>query len=197
MKPIDAAGFEQKFRENVDPWDYENSPFEAFKRRVLLRACGDRIHGRGLELACANGATTRHLAARCLRLLAVDASPTALREARRRNRGQRIVLRQALLPQDMPRGPFDLIVVSEILYYLAPNAMRDLLQRLERASAPGGRIVVLHHIHPFDDAAQLPSLVQRKASAHFKRLMQPVFHERHARFDALAFRTLTRKGTRT
>jgi hypothetical protein len=45
MKAIDVAGFERKFRENIDPWDYANSRFEHFKRSVLLRACGHGKHG--------------------------------------------------------------------------------------------------------------------------------------------------------
>ena len=52
---IDAEGFEAKFRENIDPWNYVGSSFEAHKRAVLLRACGIRHYGRGLELACAIG----------------------------------------------------------------------------------------------------------------------------------------------
>ena len=80
---IDPAGFEAKFRENIDPWNYAASPFEAYKRTVLLHACGTRPFGRGLELACAIGETTRMLAPRCLRLLAVDSSATALKEAAR------------------------------------------------------------------------------------------------------------------
>ena len=75
---INPAGFETKFRENIDPWNYAASPFEAYKRAVLLHACGTRPFGRGLELACAIGETTRMLARRCLRLLAVDSSATAL-----------------------------------------------------------------------------------------------------------------------
>jgi hypothetical protein len=53
MKPIDVAGFERKFREKIDPWDYTNSKFEDFKRKVLLQACGHNKHGRVLELGCA------------------------------------------------------------------------------------------------------------------------------------------------
>jgi hypothetical protein len=45
MRAIDVAGFERKFRENIDPWDYTNSGFEHFKRTVLLRACGHGKHG--------------------------------------------------------------------------------------------------------------------------------------------------------
>lgn len=169
---IDAAGFETLFREKADPWDYATSPFEAYKRVVLLRACGARVRGRGLELACAIGETTRRLAPRCLRLLAVDSSATALAEAKRRTRGHRnVCLRHALLPRQMPRGPFDLIVVSEILYYLRPNDLRALVPQLRAALAPGGRLVILHHLKDFDDAAIRPRRAQESTVSALRRHM--------------------------
>jgi cyclopropane fatty-acyl-phospholipid synthase-like methyltransferase len=189
MKPIDPCGFEQKFRADLDPWDYTTSPFEAYKRGVLLHACGSQTYGRGLELACAIGETTRYLARRCLQLLAVDSSETALKEARRRTTGnRRVTLRQALLPAQTPRGPFDLIVASEIAYYLPATALSELLRRLDDALEPGGRIVFLHHMRQFDDASQPPALAQAKIYRAFRQSMRLVFHERHARFDVVAFR---------
>jgi SAM-dependent methyltransferase len=188
MRPIDPGGFERLFRTTIDPWNYRGSPFEAFKRRVLLRACGLRHYGRGLELACANGETTRLLAPRCLRLLAVDASPTAVAAARKRTRDlPAVTIRTATLPATMPRGPFDLIVVSEIAYYLSANDLRGLIGRIEGALAPGGRVVVLHHLRRFDDAAQLPALAQAMLRRSLERGMGQVFAERHGRFEALAF----------
>lgn len=188
MNAIDPDGFEAMFRENVDPWDYAGSPFEAYKRRILLRACGARIYGRVLELACANGETTKALRPRSLRLCAVDGSSTALGEAARRTQGlSKITLRHALLPRDMPKGPFDLIVVSELLYYLKSGSMTVLLRKLKAALAPGGRIVILHHVLDFDDAAQLPKLAQARATAFFRRRTKPVYNHRNERFDASAF----------
>jgi cyclopropane fatty-acyl-phospholipid synthase-like methyltransferase len=187
MKPIDPDGFEQKFREQIDPWNYLTSPFEHYKRSVLLRACGCRTYGRGLELACAIGVTTLCLARRCLRLLAVDSSPTALQEARRRLENiENVIIRQAILPGETPRGPFDLIVASEIGYYLSPRALSDLLERLDMALAPAGRLVFLNHIRPFSDAAQPPALAQQRARLRLRKTMQIVFHERHNRFDVFA-----------
>lgn len=188
MRPIDIAGFEAKFRQNIDPWDYRSSPFEAFKRGVLLRACGDRLHGRGLELACAIGENSSRLASRCLRLLAVDSSLTALAEAQRNfGKQPRLQFAQARLPQGMPRGPFDLIVASEIGYYLPVGQLTMLLRAMARELAPGGRVVLLHHFSPFDDAAQPPFLAQRRMTAFFGRTMRVVFRERHMRFEAAAF----------
>lgn len=185
---IDAAGFEAKFQQDIDPWNYSHSRFEAYKRRVLMYAVGDRQFARGLELACAIGETTRFLAPRCLRLLGLDSSDTALREARRRTASlANVSLARALLPVDMPSGPFDLIVASEIFYYLRPNDLRLLLLRLERVTSPGGRIVILHHLHDFDDAAILPRMAQLTAMRSLGRRMALVFQQDEARFQAAAF----------
>ncbi len=188
MRPIDPAGFERKFQEDDDPWDYRTSRFEAFKRGVLLAACGASCHGRGLELACANGETTLRLAPHCLRLTAVDSSATALAAARQRL-GDRpgVELRQAVLPDGFPRGPFDLIVASEIVYYLPAPDLEILLDGLERALAPGGRAVLLHHLRAFDDAAQHPARAQATARKRLERSMARVFVSRHARFEAVAY----------
>jgi SAM-dependent methyltransferase len=188
MKPIDPAGFEQKFRDNIDPWDYTHSAFERFKRDVLLRACGRRVFGRVLELGCAIGETSRELAHFSLRLLAVDSSSTAIKEARRRFSGNpRIEFRRATLPGEMPRGPFDLIVVSELVYYLPAHALYPLLSRIRSALARNGRLVVLDHIRPFADAAQYPALAHGRVRAELQKSMALVFHERRSRFDVIAF----------
>ena len=156
MRAIDVAGFERKFRENIDPWDYTNSRFEHFKRNVLLRACGHGKHGRALELGCAIGETTRYLAPLCFGWWRSMARLTALAEARRRVHGAHVRFVQGRLPGEMPRGPFDLIVVSEIAYYLSVHELALLGKRLAAAVAPRGKIVLLHHRRHFQDAAQLP-----------------------------------------
>jgi SAM-dependent methyltransferase len=188
VKRIDASGFEAKFRDEIDPWNYASSRFEAKKRDVLLKACGERMHGRGLELGCAIGETSRFLSRSALRLLAVDASPTALAEARRRNAAnRRVEFRRCLLPDELPNGRFDLVVVSEVIYYLTPRQLDVLMRRIRRITAPGGRVVVLHHVRPFDDASQPPALAQRRACAHLGRSMRLASLGVHARFRCAAF----------
>ena len=185
---IDIAGFEAKFQENPDPWNYGSSRFEAFKRQILLQACGTRQYGRGLELACANGETSLLLAHKCLSFLAVDGSVSAVAEAKRRTAGLRhVVITEAALPQDMPRGPFDLIVISELLYYLKSRDLDAVLRRSIAALAPGGRLVVLHHTSYFDDVAIPPAAAQQRAVELLGQSLQPVFRRAHAHFDVAAF----------
>lgn len=184
---IDTDGFEAKFQENIDPWNYTNSAFEAFKRGVLLRACGTRQYGRGLELACAIGETTLALAQKCLRLTAVDSSSTALKEAARRTAHlPNVRLLQAILPDQLPSGQFDLIVASEIFYYLRPDQLEALLEKLDHALAPGGRLVILHHIRSFDDAATPPKFAQARAAAKFGARRPQIYEFRSANYRTVA-----------
>jgi SAM-dependent methyltransferase len=185
MRAIDVAGFERKFRKNIDPWDYTNSRFEHFKRDVLLRACGRSKHGRVLELGCAIGETTRYLAPLCLRLVALDGSLTAMAEARRRVHSTHVRFVHARLPDQMPQGPFDLIVVSEIAYYLSAHELVLLGKRLAAAIAHRGKIVLLHHRRHFQDAAQSPVLAHLRLRSLLSRVATPVFEERHPRFDVV------------
>jgi len=185
---IDIDGFDAKFEANPDPWNYRTSRFEAFKRKVLLQACGVRPFGRGLELACANGETTRMLARRCLKLTAVDGSKAAVEEARRRTAElSNVRVTQADLPAQLPQGAFDLIVVSELLYYLDQQALNRTLARCWTALAPGGRIVLLHHTIFFDDVAIPPARAQSAAKAYFTARARPVFHRALSHFDVAAF----------
>lgn len=99
------------------------------------------------------------LAPRCRSLVTIDASPTAVADARRRLSGQSSVT--ALvgeIPRDIPRRTYDLVVASEILYYLEPPALDMTLDVLWRCTRAGARLVAVHWRppgpeRPFDAAA--------------------------------------------
>jgi SAM-dependent methyltransferase len=188
MKPIDVEGFERKFQKNIDPWNYTYSPFERFKRGVLLRACGLTKHGRVLELGCANGETTLALSRISLRLLAVDGSVTAIAKARQRlARSCNVDFSCLILPEEMPRGPFDLIVISEIAYYLPQHRLSLLGRQVTASLASGGRAVVLNHRRLFDDAAQHPALAHRRLISHLQRSLVVLARAQFPKFAVAVF----------
>jgi SAM-dependent methyltransferase len=183
MNPINVGGFERKFRENIDPWNYTSSLFERFKRRVLIRACGLTKYGRVLELGCANGETTFALTRISLRLLAVDGSVTAIEAAKRRLAGNAHVSFSCLtIPEEMPRGPFDLIIISELAYYLPKHRLSLLGRRISASLASGGRAVVLNNRRLFDDAAQHPALAHRRLILHLERSLRLINRAQFPRF---------------
>lgn len=136
--------FERLARESADPWNYAGSEYEQAKYRRTLAALP--LHtGSTLELGCSVGVFTRMLAPRCDSLLAVDFSPTALAHARRRlDDVEGVELRRCLLPEETPRGPFETIVCTEILYYWSAALVRSGWRRFERALAPGGTLLAVH-----------------------------------------------------
>ena len=141
------GSFEERFAAAEDPWGFASSPYEAAKYADTLEALGDRSFADGLELGCAIGVLTAQLARRCAHLDALDASPTALAAAARRTAGLAVDLHELVLPERLdalPGGPWDLVVASEVLYYLGPELLGDLLDRLEARTVPGGLLVAVH-----------------------------------------------------
>ena len=185
---IDVEGFEALFQTDPDPWDYESSPFEAHKRKVLLNHIGLRSRGRVLELACANGVTTQALMMCALRTTALDASATAIAHAQTRLKdGDRLRLLRTNLPGGMPRELLDLIVVSEIVYYLRRDAYTRLAKEILTRIAPGGRVVVLHHHVSFPDATVRPEQAHRDFARLLEERLKLVRSSRYARYRVSVF----------
>ena len=97
---------------------------------------------------------TARLAGRCGRVDALDCSPSALREAQRRCAGLNgVEFFRGCLPDDFPagRGAWDLVVMSEIGYYLTPPQLRRLRARIVAALGPGGDLVLVHWLGTSED----------------------------------------------
>jgi cyclopropane fatty-acyl-phospholipid synthase-like methyltransferase len=145
MTTISAADFEQRYRSDPDPWDYRNSDYEQRKYAATLAACGPGPFACALELGGSIGVLSAMLAPRCERLLTIDVAPTAVRSARARLAGHPqaspIV---GAIPWDVPEQAFDLVVASEILYYLSERALAETLALLQRTMAAGASLVAVH-----------------------------------------------------
>jgi predicted TPR repeat methyltransferase len=137
--------FEGLYAESEDPWNFEASEYEQDKYARTLAVLGERTFRRALEAGASIGVFTEMLADRCEELLAVDVSERAVAAARRRLSGRRNVrVERRTLPEQMPDGPFDLIVASEVLYYFPREEMLTVLRGFERELAHGGILLAVH-----------------------------------------------------
>ena len=137
--------FDDVYRANPDPWKFASSPYEAAKYAATLAALPRPLYASAFEAGCSIGILTAQLAARCGRLLSVDISALALRAARERCAAlNNVRFEQRTLPGEFPEGPFDLILVSEVGYYLALPDLLKLRELTVRQLAPAGHLLLVH-----------------------------------------------------
>ena len=137
--------FEGLYAESDDPWNFEASEYEQDKYARTLAVLGERTFRRALEAGASIGVFTEMLADRCDELLTVDVSERAVAAARQRLSGRgNVRIERRTLPEQMPDGPFDLIVASEVLYYFPREEMLTVLRGFERELAAGGILLAVH-----------------------------------------------------
>ena len=160
---VDPAYFEKLYQRDPDPWKFATSDYERDKYAATLAILPEgRRFRHCFEVGCSIGVLTRQLATRCDTLLGVDVSETALAQARERCADLATVeLRLMTVPTAWPEKRFDLIVFSEVLYYLGVRGIHEAARRSLGCLEDGGTIVLVnwHGVTdgacPGDEAAKL------------------------------------------
>lgn len=144
--------FDDVYRANADPWDFTASPYEAAKYDATLAALPRAMYPRAFEAGCSIGVLTARLAARCGSLLAAEGNDAALAQARERCAALgNVRLERRWLPGEFPEETFDLILVSEMGYYLSLPDLRELRAKCVSQLAPGGHLLLVHWTPPVPD----------------------------------------------
>jgi SAM-dependent methyltransferase len=143
-KRMTAERFERHYEASADPWGYDTSVYEREKYAATLAALPSRPFARALEVGCSIGAFTELLAPYCERLVAIDFSVRALELARERVGSMvNVELTQVGFPEEVPAGAWDLIVCSEVLYYLDAAALLRAIGWLEEQLSAGAGLVAV------------------------------------------------------
>lgn len=142
---VDAGYFEALYAAVPDPWEVGSSRYEAAKYAATLEGLPRARYASGLEVGCAIGVLTADLATRCDALLAIDVAEAALAQARARlASSDHVAIERRAVPAETPQGPFDLVVVSEVGYYLSPPDLARFERQLAACVQPGGHVVLVH-----------------------------------------------------
>ena len=112
-------------------------------RRPWQRLGTRRFH-RALEVGCSIGVLTERLAGRCDQVVGVDFVAAAVASARARCAPYPgLSIEQMQVPQQWPEGRFDLILFSEVLYFLNESDLTEICAHTgafypaRRAGPPG------------------------------------------------------------
>lgn len=137
--------FDGQYAANADPWQLATSDYERAKYAATLASLPRPRYASAVEVGCSIGVLTRMLAERCDTILGLDVVETALAQARERNRDlPHVHFGRARVPDEWPSGTFDLLVLSEVVYFLDPGDVARLVARVKESLKPGGTVVLVH-----------------------------------------------------
>lgn len=157
--------FDAAYGRRDDPWRLETRWYEERKRALTLAALPASRFTSVLEVGCSVGMLTAGLAGRSDRLLATDlvGSAVATTTARLADTAEtaHVTVEQHDIRTGVPGGPYDLVVLSEVAYYLTRPELVALATRLRAALAPGGTVLACHWRHPVREYTQTGDDVHR------------------------------------
>ncbi len=141
----DAAHFQRLYDADADPWRFRTSDYEQAKYRKTIEALGARRFRSAFEVGCSIGVLTRMLAPRCNALLAVDIVEQPLVAARAAGvRQPWVQFKRMQVPGEWPVGMFELVVLSEVLYFLAPRDLAAVADRVLASVEPNGVVLLVN-----------------------------------------------------
>lgn len=147
--------FDRMYAGADDPWQLSTRWYEQRKYAITMALLPRRRYRHAFEPGCSIGTLTSQLALRCDHVTAVDVAEAAIRtaDARLRTSGcrDRVTLSRGSLDEAWPVGPFDLLMLSEIGYYLCAETLAEVLRRECPRLLPGATVIAAHWRHPVAD----------------------------------------------
>ena len=151
---VPDAYFDRMYAEADDPWQLAGRWYEQRKYAITMALLPYRRYRHAFEPGCSVGVLTELLTRRCDHVTATDVVPAALDAANRRlldaGRRDRVTLLRRSLDEPWPPTPFDLVVLSEVGYYLHADALRAVLDR-ELPRLSNATVIAAHWRHRVAD----------------------------------------------
>lgn len=182
----DARYFEDLYAQSDDPWHLAQRPYERRKYELTMASLPHQHYRRAFEPGCSIGLLTEMLSKRCDEVVATDPFAAPLADAASRLAPRNINFAQGRIPDDWPDGTFDLILLSELLYYLSADDRGFALDAVESSLDAGGHLMAVHWRHPFDEAECTGDDVHAEIAA--RESLEPVVRHEETDFLLEVFR---------
>ncbi|MFJ9622936.1 SAM-dependent methyltransferase [Streptomyces sp. NPDC101181] len=144
--------FEGQYARADDPWRLAERWYDRRKYELTVAALPRARYRAAFEPGCSVGVLSALLAPRCDALLCADRAPRAVEAASRRlARMPQVTVRHMSVPGQWPAGSFDLVVLSELLYYFGSADRARVLRHSIDSLGDGGHLVTVHWNHPVDE----------------------------------------------
>lgn len=147
---VSGEYFDRMYAAADDPWELASRWYEQRKYAITMSMLPQRRYRHAFEPGCSVGVLTELLTQRCDHVTAVDVAAAALSSAAARV-GSGATFARGALDEPWPPGPFDLVVLSEVGYYLDAALLTEVLHREIPRLAPGATVLAAHWRHPVAD----------------------------------------------
>lgn len=163
---LGAGYFDGMYSAAADPWGFEERWYERRKYAIALAMLPRERYRTAFEPGCSIGVFTRMLAPRCGDLLSCDLAAAAVQATGTRTSGlSQVRVEQRNIPGQWPSGRFDLIVLSEVLYYFGDHDLEQVLKHAADSLEPDGTLLAVHWRHPVAEYPRTGDDVHRVLAA--------------------------------
>lgn len=167
-QPTSDAYFREVWADDDDPWDHGSRWYETRKYGLTISALPAERYRRGFEPGCGAGFLTVRLAERCDALVAMERSARGADVTRRRcGEHPGVEVLDGRIPEEWPDGTFDLVVLSELLYYLDDAQLAAAIHQTGDCLQPGGHVLAVHYRRRVPEHARLGDDVHAALRAAF------------------------------
>ena len=163
---LGAGYFDGMYAAAADPWGFEERWYER-RKYAIAWPCSPGSgtappSSRAAPSACSPGCSPRAAAPCCP---ATSPRPPS----RPRPRGlpdlAQVRVEQRDIPGQWPSGRFDLIVLSEVLYYFGDHDLEQVLKHAAASLEPDGTLLAVHWRHPVAEYPRTGDDVHRALAA--------------------------------
>jgi 2-polyprenyl-3-methyl-5-hydroxy-6-metoxy-1,4-benzoquinol methylase len=132
--------FDGLYTDHEDPWGCSKS-HSSLNNKILLTCIADTEASSVLDIGCGTGMLSNEISKlqQVLKLDAFDISETAIIKAK--NKFKNVNFYCAKCPSEMKTGPYEAIVASEIVWYVA-NQIDTLLQSCWQLLTDDGLVII-------------------------------------------------------
>ena len=180
---LNSDYFKKVYEANDDPWNFKSSEYETLKYQETLDALPKSRYKNALEIGCSIGVLTKLLSGRCDQLLAIDISEKALDQAKEYCSDlENITFKKMNFPSELPDEKFDLIMISEVAYYLSAADWEFAMENLYNKLSEKADLILVHWLPIVHDYPQTGDEVHDQFAKIFSNKMKNVFSTRAEKY---------------
>ncbi len=148
---VDVEHLRSLYADTNDPWGFEHSHYEQAKFKATREALSQASYQSAFELGCGNGQLARHLSLIVARYTGMDAVDKALVAARETVPSGQFL--EGYYPCPLPDHDYDLLILSEILYFLDRDSIRQLATDIA-THWPDAEVICVTYLGPSGNELQ-------------------------------------------